>query len=148
MRNDTTRAREAADDGSGRARDAMSGTVLVVDDNDDNLRIINEILRTRGYTVRLARDGESALRALEQERPDVILLDVMMPEMDGLQVLDHIRSNPAHASVPVILVTAKGQDEDVLAGYKSGADYYITKPFTARQLLHGIGLVLGGEAAE
>ena len=85
----------------------MSGTVLVVDDNDDNLRIINEILRTRGFSVRLARDGESALRALEQERPDVILLDVMMPEMDGLEVLDRIRANPTHASIPVILVTAK-----------------------------------------
>ena len=126
----------------------MSGTVLVVDDNDDNLRIINEILRTRGFSVRLARDGESALRALEEAHPDVILLDVMMPEMDGLQVLDRIRANPTHASIPVIFVTAKGQDEDVLAGYKSGADYYITKPFTARQLLHGIGLVLGGEPAE
>src|SRR5262245_19924020 len=126
----------------------MSGRVLVVDDNEDNLKIIQEILRTRGFTVRLARDGASALKSLEEERPDVILLDVMMPEMDGIEVLDRIRAHPQLGSLPVILVTAKGQDEDVLAGYKTGADYYITKPFTARQLLHGIGLVLGGEPAE
>jgi CheY-like chemotaxis protein len=126
----------------------MSGRVLVVDDNEDNLKIIQEILRARGFTVRLARDGASALKSLEEERPDVILLDVMMPEMDGIEVLDRIRGNPHLAALPVILVTAKGQDEDVLAGYKTGADYYITKPFTARQLLHGIGLVLGSELTD
>ncbi len=126
----------------------MSALVLVVDDNEDNLRIISEILRTRGYSVRLAQDGATALRSLEEERPDIVLLDVMMPEMDGIQVLDRIRTNPKLAAVPVIMVTAKVEDEDVLAGYKGGADYYITKPFTARQLLHGIGLVLGGEPAE
>jgi DNA-binding response OmpR family regulator len=122
--------------------------VLVVDDNEDNLRIVNQILKTRGWEVRLARDGASALAAVEAERPDIILLDVMMPEMDGMQVLDRIRASPRSASVPVILVTAKGQDDDVLAGYKGGADYYITKPFTARRLLYGIDLVLGGRSAE
>jgi CheY-like chemotaxis protein len=147
MRKRARRPRAAAEPWPGGAT-AMSGLVLVVDDNDDNLRIIQEILRTRGFTVRLARDGASALRALGEEKPDVVLLDVMMPEMDGIQVLDRIRANPQFASLPVILVTAKGQDEDVLAGYKTGADYYITKPFTARQLLHGIGLVLGNELAD
>jgi len=122
--------------------------VLVVDDNEDNLRIVSQILRGRGYEVRVARDGASALAALEAERPDIVLLDVMMPEMDGIQVLDRIRSNPRSASVPVILVTAKTQDEDVLAGYAYGADYYITKPFTARRLLHGIALVLGDAQPE
>ena len=122
--------------------------VLVVDDNEDNLRVTEEILKTRGFTVHTARDGASALRAIEQSGPDVVLLDVMLPDMDGMEVLDRLRSNSAHAQLPVILVTAKAQDEDVIAGYKIGADYYITKPFTARQLLHGIGLVLGsGEAA-
>jgi len=121
--------------------------VLVVDDNDDNCRIIREILVTRGYAVRVARDGQSALREIEEERPDVVLLDIMMPEMDGMEVLDRIKGNPAHAGIPVILVTAKAQDEDLLAGYKYGADYYITKPFTAKQLLYGIGLVLGANGA-
>ena len=122
--------------------------VLVVDDNEDNLRVTQEILKTKGFTVHVANDGASALRSIEQERPDVVLLDIMLPDMDGMEVLDRVRSNTEHARLPVILVTAKAQDEDLLAGYKIGADYYITKPFTARQLLHGIGLVLGtGEAA-
>ena len=121
--------------------------VLVVDDNEDNLRVTEEILKTRGYTVHIATDGAQALRSIEQNRPDVVLLDIMLPDMDGMEVLDRLRSNPEHVRLPVILVTAKSQDEDVLAGYKIGADYYITKPFTARQLLHGIGLVLGGGEA-
>jgi two-component system alkaline phosphatase synthesis response regulator PhoP len=122
--------------------------VLVVDDNEDNLRVTEEILKTHGFTVHTARDGAAALRSIEQSHPSVVLLDVMLPDMDGMEVLDRLRSNSAHARLPVILVTAKAQDEDVIAGYKIGADYYITKPFTARQLLHGIGLVLGsGETA-
>ena len=122
--------------------------VLVVDDNEDNLRVTEEILKTHGFTVHTAHDGAGALRSIEQSHPSVVLLDVMLPDMDGMEVLDRLRSNSAHAQLPVILVTAKAQDEDVIAGYKIGADYYITKPFTARQLLHGIGLVLGtGEAA-
>ena len=122
--------------------------VLVVDDNEDNLRVTEEILKTHGFTVHTARDGAGALRSIEQSHPSVVLLDVMLPDMDGMEVLDRLRSNSAHAKLPVILVTAKSQDEDVIAGYKIGADYYITKPFTSRQLLHGIGLVLGsGEAA-
>src|SRR5262245_357372 len=125
----------------------MSATVLVVDDDEDNALIASEILLSRGFDVRVANNGPSALKALEEYRPDVVLLDVMMPVMDGMEVLERIRANPKNAGLPVILVTAKTQDDDVLAGYKSGADYYITKPFTARQLLHGIGLVLGTEQA-
>jgi two-component system alkaline phosphatase synthesis response regulator PhoP len=125
----------------------MPTGVLVVDDNDDNLRIVREILVGRGYTVRIARDGQSALRQIDEERPDVVLLDIMMPEMDGMEVLDRIKGSPTHAGLPVILVTARAADEDLLTGYKYGADYYITKPFTAKQLLYGIGLVLGGNGA-
>jgi CheY-like chemotaxis protein len=122
-----------------------STVVLVVDDDEDNTVIASTILRTHGYEVRVAPSGPVALQILETERIDLVLLDVMMPGMDGIQVLDRIKANPRHAGMPVILVTAKSQDEDVLTGYKCGADYYITKPFTSRQLLHGIGLVLGTE---
>jgi len=125
----------------------MSTFVLVVDDDEDNALIASEILLSRGFEVRVAHDGPSALRSVEERRPDVVLLDVMMPVMDGMEVLERIRANPKNTGLPVILVTAKTQDADVLAGYKSGADYYITKPFTARQLLHGIGLILGSEPA-
>jgi CheY-like chemotaxis protein len=125
----------------------MTPVILVVDDNEDNVRIAREMLLSRGFEVRVAYDGPSALASIEQQRPDLVLLDVMMPKMSGMEVLDRIRNEPGTAGLPVILVTVKSQDEDLLAGYKFGADYYITKPFTAKQLLYGIGLVLGSETA-
>ena len=125
-----------------------STTVLVVDDNEDNIRIVSAILLGRGFEVRIARDGKGALEAVKRAAPDVILLDIMMPGMDGIEVLDHIKADPRSASIPVIMVTAKAQDEDLLAGYKYGAEYYVTKPFTARQILYAIGLVLGTEQPE
>ena len=121
----------------------MKRKVLVVDDNVDSITILRSILETNGFAVRTAQSGRDALDVLAQEEPDVILLDVMMPEMSGLEVLERIKSNHATSRLPVILVTAKMQDEDVLTGYQFGADYYITKPCTAKQLLYGIGLVLG-----
>jgi CheY-like chemotaxis protein len=124
---------------------AVTARVLVVDDSEDSVHIVTALLASRGFAVESASDGPSALRALEQRRPDVILLDVMMPAMSGMEVLDRIRANPQFTGIPVILVTAKSADEDLLEGYKFGADYYITKPFTPRQLLYGIGLVLGRE---
>jgi len=116
--------------------------VLVVDDDEDNIRIISTILLARGYEVRLARDGRGAVESIRQQRPDLVLLDIMMPGMDGMQVLDAIRADPLLASLPVVLVTAKTEDQDLLEGYRAGAQYYITKPFTSRQLLYAISLVL------
>ena len=117
--------------------------VLVVDDDPDNARIASGVLRERGFEVEIASNGESALAAVERRPPDVIVLDVMMPVMDGMQVLAQLKANPQHTQIPVIVVTGKGQDEDLLDGYRFGADYYIIKPFTGRQLLYAIGLVLG-----
>jgi len=125
----------------------MSTTVLVVDDNEDNVQIMSAILLGRGFDVRIARDGRSALESLRQQLPDLILLDVMMPGMGGMEVLDHVKADTRSARIPVIMVTAKAQDRDLLAGYQYGADYYITKPFTSRQLLYAIELVLGGKAS-
>ena len=121
----------------------MKRKVLVVDDNIDSITILRSILETNGFAVRTAQSGREALDLLAQEVPDVILLDVMMPEMSGLEVLERIKTTHTTSRLPVILVTAKMQDEDVLTGYQYGADYYITKPCTAKQLLYGIGLVLG-----
>jgi len=126
----------------------VSAVILVVDDNEDLVDIARKILLARGFEVRVAYSGPSALASVEQRRPDLILLDIMMPQMSGMDVLERLRANPATAGVPVILVTAKDQDEDLLAGYKFGADYYITKPFSPKQLLYGIGLVLGTERPE
>jgi DNA-binding response OmpR family regulator len=121
----------------------MSTTVLIVDDNEDNVRILSRMLIARGFEVRIARDGHGAIESVRQQLPDVVLLDIMMPGMDGMQVLAQLRGDAHTAGVPVIMVTAKTQDEDVLAGYKVGADYYVTKPFTIRQILYAIGLVMG-----
>ena len=119
-------------------------TILVVDDNPDSITILQSILETRGYRVVVADSGPAALQKVQAEPcPDLVLLDVMMPEMNGLEVLQAIKETHATARLPVILVTAKTHDEDVLSGYQYGADYYITKPFTAKQLLYGIDLVLG-----
>ena len=80
---------------------------------------------------------------MSEQKPDLIVLDIMMPQMDGLEVLTRLKGEPSTATIPVILLTAKVQYEDVLGGYKMGADYYITKPFTSTQLLNGINLLLG-----
>jgi DNA-binding response OmpR family regulator len=120
----------------------MSRRILVVDDNLDSVLILRSMLEAQGFSVRVAQSGIEALDQLKEEVPDLVLLDVMMPEMSGFEVLERIKSTHATSRVPVILVTAKVQDEDVMTGYQYGADYYITKPCTAKQLLYGISLVL------
>lgn len=122
--------------------------VLIVDGNAEDVRGMSEALAARGFAVDVVPDGEQALTTLEQNRPDVVLLEVVGPATDGMEILDRIRANPHVASTPVIIVTAKVGDDDILAGYKFGADYYLTKPVTARRLLRGIGLVLGREFPE
>jgi DNA-binding response OmpR family regulator len=122
--------------------------VLVVDDTEDCRLILRGMLEAAGHRVRVADSGPQALLMIAAERPEVLMLDVMMPGMSGLEVLEKLREDPATASLPVILVTARTDDDDVMDGYQHGADYYITKPCTARQVSRGVALVLGeAEAA-
>lgn len=118
-------------------------TIMVVDDNPDIITIVKTILEGKGYTVLSASSGIELLDMLKNQKPDLIILDIMMPEMDGLEVLSRLKAVTETAAIPVILLTAKVQYEDVLGGYKLGADYYITKPFTSTQLVNGINLLLG-----
>ena len=118
-------------------------TIMVVDDNPDIITIVKTILEGKGYQVLSASGGQELLNLLTERKPDLIILDIMMPEMDGLEVLGRLKAVTETASIPVILLTAKVQYEDVLGGYKLGADYYITKPFTSTQLVNGINLLLG-----
>jgi CheY-like chemotaxis protein len=118
-------------------------TIMVVDDNPDIITIVKTILEGKGYQVLSASSGQELLNLLVDRKPDLIILDIMMPEMDGLEVLGRLKAVTETASIPVILLTAKVQYEDVLGGYKLGADYYITKPFTSTQLVNGINLLLG-----
>lgn len=121
----------------------MTHTILVVDDNPDSVEVVRGILEARGYDVVTAMSGSEALEVLQAGKVNLVLLDIMMPVMSGIEVLQRIKQNPALSTLPVILVTAKVQDEDLLRGYQYGAEYYITKPFTAKQLIYGIGLILG-----
>ena len=116
---------------------------MVVDDNPDIITIVKTILEGKGFNVLSASSGQELLDLLKGQNPDLIILDIMMPEMDGLEVLTRLKGATETASIPVILLTAKVQYEDVLGGYKLGADYYITKPFTSTQLVNGINLLLG-----
>jgi two-component system, OmpR family, alkaline phosphatase synthesis response regulator PhoP len=119
-------------------------TIMVVDDNPDIITIVKTILEGRGYSVFSASSGSELLNMLtNSQKPDLIILDIMMPEMDGLEVLTRLKGKTETSTIPVILLTAKVQYEDVLGGYKLGADYYITKPFTSTQLVNGINLLLG-----
>jgi DNA-binding response OmpR family regulator len=122
--------------------------VLIVDGNPDDVRFLSQTLAPRGFTIEVVPDGDRAFETIERTHPDVVLLDVVGSSGNGMQVLDRIRASPHLASTPVVIVTAKTGDDDVLAGYKFGADYYLTKPITARRLLRGIGLVLGREFQE
>jgi len=126
----------------------MSTRVLVVDDRGESSRATCATLEARGLDVEHAPDGLSALERIELRRPDVILLEVEMAPMGGMELLDRIRANPQLAGIPVILVAAGAEDEDLLEGYKFGADYYLTKPFSPRQLLYAMGLGLGREFPE
>jgi DNA-binding response OmpR family regulator len=125
----------------------MTREILIVDDTPDCLFVLRGMIEGQGYRVRTATTGRDALAEAAAHSPDVVLLDVMMPEMSGIEVLERLRADPATAAIPVILVTARTDDDDVMSGYRVGADYYITKPCTARQVLRGIALVLGDSEA-
>ncbi len=121
----------------------MAETILIVDDSEDIALISARMLSQRGFAVMTALDGREALAMIARQQPSCILLDVMMPRMSGLEVLEALKADQNTARIPVIMVTAKTTDDDVLQGYQQGADYYITKPFTADELLYGVNLVLG-----
>ncbi len=118
-------------------------TIMVADDSKDLVTVLRGILEGGGYEVLCAYNGEEVFSRLEEKKPDLIILDIMMPKMDGLEVLSKLKSGSDSSSIPVILLTAKGQYKDVLTGYQLGSDYYISKPFTNVQLMNGVNLLLG-----
>ena len=126
----------------------VTGRILVVDGANKHLHTVCSALESRGLAVDVVEDGPRALAALESGRPDVILLEAGPTGMTGMQVLDHIRASPQHAGVPVILIGERVTDEELLEGYKFGADYFLSAPITPRRLLYAVGLVLGREFPE
>lgn len=109
--------------------------VMICDDERAIVRLLQIQLERDGYEVVVAFDGKTGLDMIRAEHPDLCVLDVMMPYMDGTEVLRRLRRDPATENLPVILLTAKSQDEDVFEGYRSGADLYLTKPFNPLEVL-------------
>jgi two-component system, OmpR family, alkaline phosphatase synthesis response regulator PhoP len=116
--------------------------ILVVDDEEDILELVRYNLAKEGYRVHCVTSGEEALQTAKEENPDVILLDLMLPGRDGLDVCRDLRSPTSSPSAAIIMLTAKGEDADIVAGLELGADDYITKPFSPRVLLARIKAVL------
>lgn len=117
--------------------------VLVVEDDERVRRVEGLILSSAQLEIEEAKGGQEALDRLEQGTYDLVVLDLMMPEVDGMQVLKSIRSKPETEGLPVIVVTAKNSDREILEGFQSGANYYITKPFEPRELVDSVELILG-----
>ena len=117
--------------------------VLVADDDPDILDLVRYRLERSGYEVATATDGAEAVRLAGELAPALAVLDVMMPSLDGLEATRRLRGDPATAGIPVILLTAKAQDADVQEGFLAGADDYIRKPFSPRELSARVQAVLG-----
>lgn len=113
----------------------MPRKILAVDDEKHIVRLVQVNLERAGYEVVTANDGKEALQKVAEENPDLMVLDVMMPYMDGFEVLQNLRRNPSTRDIPVIMLTAKAQDADVFKGWQSGVDCYLTKPFNPMELL-------------
>jgi two-component system, OmpR family, alkaline phosphatase synthesis response regulator PhoP len=113
----------------------MAKKILAVDDERHIVRLVEVNLQRAGYEVVTAFDGKEALEKVKAEKPDLVVLDVMMPFMDGFEVLRNLKANAETAEIPVIMLTAKAQDADVFRGWQSGVDCYLTKPFNPMELL-------------
>lgn len=122
--------------------------ILTVDDETNIRRLVQVNLQRAGYRVTMACDGIEALECIRQERPDLVVLDVMMPRMDGFEVLRRLKVDVSTAELPVIMLTAKAQDADIFRGWQSGADCYLTKPFNPTELLAFVKRILNPPLAD
>lgn len=112
--------------------------ILVVEDEESLLKLESILLTSKGYEVHGAADGRAALDAIEQVQPDLVLLDIMLPEIDGFEVCRRIKSNSKTKHIPVVMLTAKKSREDMARGEQVGADWYITKPFKSAMVIETI----------
>ena len=146
------------------AETSSAGTILVVDDDHYMVRLISYVLETAGYTVVEAANGREALDLLAEHAasltgdaasltgdaasltPDLVICDIMMPELDGFATVEAIRADPKTRGLPVIMLTARGQEQDVQRAQEVGADDYLTKPFSSNQILESVARQLGKSA--
>jgi DNA-binding response OmpR family regulator len=113
----------------------MSKRILIVDDEPNIVISLEFLMMREGHEVRVARDGEAGLAAVRTHRPDLVVLDVMMPKLDGFAVLEAVRSDPSLAATRVLMLTAKGREAEQKKGLALGADAYMSKPFSTRELV-------------
>jgi len=125
----------------------MTHTVLIADDEPNILLSLEFLMQREGHRVVIARDGIEALQAVQRERPALVLLDVMMPGKSGFEVCQAIRADEALSQTKIVLLTAKGRDTDVAKGLALGADAYITKPFSTKELAQRVRELLAGKDA-
>ena len=125
----------------------MKPKILVVDDEPDALEVLGFKLREAGFTPMFAKDGARALAAVRSERPALVVLDLMLPEIDGLEVCKILRRDPATASIPILMLTARAAEMDRIVGLELGADDYVTKPFSPRELVLRIKKLLARSQA-
>jgi DNA-binding response OmpR family regulator len=121
----------------------MAKKILIADDEPNIVVSLEFLMKQRGYVVRVATDGEDAFNAIGEFCPDLILLDVMMPRMSGYDLCQKVRENPAWAAIKIIMISAKGRDVEVTKGMAVGADAYVTKPFSTKDLIARVAEMLG-----
>lgn len=124
----------------------MTRSILVVDDEPNILISLEYLMKREGYAVSVARDGEEAIAAILRDRPALVLLDVMMPRKSGFEVCQEVRANDAVKDTLILMLTAKGRETDVAKGLGSGADAYMTKPFSTKELVQKVRQMLEGLA--
>src|SRR6056297_812825 len=117
-------------------------TILIVDDEEDILELIKFNLKGEGYSILQAMTGEEAIKIAKQSGPDLIVLDLMLPGIDGLEVTRHLKNNNATMDIPIVMLTAKGEESDIITGLELGANDYISKPFSPRELTARIRAIL------
>jgi DNA-binding response OmpR family regulator len=124
----------------------MAKTILIVDDEPNIVVSLEFLMKREGFDVAIAADGESALAAIEASKPDLILLDIMMPGKDGYEVCRQIRATPDWQTIKIVMVSAKSRDTEIAKGLALGADAYITKPFSSKELAQQVKQLLGSHS--
>ena len=120
----------------------LKDTILIVDDEEDIVELIKYTLKNEGYAILTALTGEQAIKEARQSRPDLIVLDLMLPGIDGLEVTRHLKNNDKTNHIPIVMLTAKGEESDIVIGLEMGANDYISKPFSPKVLIARIRAIL------
>lgn len=116
----------------------MKKKILIVDDEPNILLSLDFLMKKNGYSVFIARDGEEAINIINREKPDTIILDIMMPKVDGYEVCQYVKQHDEYSKAKVIFLSAKSKESDLQKGYEMGADLYLTKPFSTRTLVEKV----------